>query len=74
MKYNHSQIFETNKDGVIVAKVPVRIEQMSLAIGAGIGNMVIEGPTIGQFKVPESNGHDLEAEIVDDIYIIKKVY
>ena len=74
MKYKHSEIFQINKDGVIVAKVPVRIEQMVLAIGAGIGNMVIEGPTIGQFKVPESNGHDLEAEIVGGVYIIKKVY
>ena len=70
MRVPFDQIFETNSNGSVTAKAPVRIGKSTLTPGVPF----TEGVSFDGIDIVKNRGHDLEIEQEAEGFIITSVY
>jgi hypothetical protein len=70
MRLPFDSVFRSESDGSLTLMLPIRVGGITLAAG----NKLSTGQTIGGIDFTRYKGKEIEADVEDNIYVIKAIY
>lgn len=70
MRYSYTEVFRVNSDGSVTPNSPVQFGGISM----GPGVTFTRGTAFGGVDIASLQGHAIEADFVNGVYLIKGFY